>query len=588
MDKKKLFYVSAVVGSFLTGSLILSQKVDAVKAPDEFAVDPKQCYNCHALIKEFHSTGAHKNVNCVNCHSGLHEHLKNVTKRPKTITDLETCGKCHKEQYESFMGHNYRKHLYYDKGDPKSRSPFWETLIRPYAFEIYHAEPRSHKYMLVDHLAADRAYGGRFQYRRGYQDVIQKGPVKAWEILFDAYPEEDPKGPRKVFHPRTAAAAVAMCLLCKTQDHILEWPYMGDPTPKSDINRTTNPVYIAKTYTNNPMNCYTCHDPHAAKPRIVRDALIEALTTRNDTLWHEGYVGRANIKVYGNKEGLGLRGYERKIAILDRYDTNLLCGQCHVEYNCGVLFDYEKSEYGKPPVPVDFATDRRSNHFPFIPIAKTDRYRIIEPTGMKHIEKYKYFDFVHYVTGAKLWKIQHPEVEVYYFSEHAKIGATCIDCHTDKGQAGFAKISSGDKIVKSEKKFTSHFHASPRDFNWRPCLKCHTDWTPKDAEYVVESVKAHVKGKMRKAEVWLRELVQTFQRAKDWGVDEATLNKARKLHEEAHMYWEWWTAENSDGFHNPRHALVTLARSVQASWEAIDLLNKAIAEKRAKLEGAKK
>jgi len=590
MGKKKLYYVSALCASLVAGGFIFSQKAEAVKSPEEAPVDPKNCYSCHGLIKDFHTKGAHKNVNCVNCHTGVGTHLKDVTKRPATVTDHEACGKCHKEQYESFLGHNYRKHAFYDKGDPKSRSPFWETLIRPYAFEIYHAEPRSHKYMLLDHLAADRAYGGRFQYKRGFQDVVIKGPVKAWDILYDAFPEEDPKGPKKFFVPRTWPAAVAMCLLCKTQDHILAWPYMGDPTPKSDINRTTNPAYIAKQYLNNGFNCFLCHDPHSAEPRIVRDALIEALTTRNDTLWHEGYPNKANFKVYGNKEGLGLRGFERKIAILDRYDPNLQCGQCHVEYNCGALHDYEKSEYGKPPVPVDFATDRRSNHFPFVTLAKIDpkSLKITEPTFMNHLAKYKFFDFVHWATGAKLWKAQHPEVETYYNSPHAMIGATCVDCHTDKGIAGFAKRSSGDKIAKSEKKFTSHFHASPRDFNWSPCLKCHTDWTPKDAEYAVESVKNYIRHHMRKAEIWLRELVQTFQRAKDWGVDAETLNKARKLHEEAHMYWEWWTAENSDGFHNPKLAKATLARSVQLSWEAIDLLNKAIAEKRAKMETAKK
>ena len=86
---------------------------------------------------------------------------------------------------------------------------------------------------------------------------------------------------------------------------------------------------------------------------------------------------------------------------------------------------------------------------------------------------------------------------------------------------------------------------------------------------------------MRKAEVWLRELVSRFQTAKDVGVDVKTLNEVRKIHEDAHMYWEWWTGENSDGFHNIENAKVTLARSVVLSWKGLDILNKAIAAKMA-------
>jgi len=36
----------------------------------------------------------------------------------------------------------------------------------------------------------------------------------------------------------------------------------------------------------------------------------------------------------GRVKELGQRGFTRKIAILDKYDTKLQCGQCHVEYNC--------------------------------------------------------------------------------------------------------------------------------------------------------------------------------------------------------------------------------------------------------------
>ena len=70
----------------------------------------------------------------------------------------------------------------------------------------------------------------------------------------------------------------------------------------------------------------------AAKPRIVRDALIQALTRpEKDTLWHQDKSG-AKITV----KDLGVRGHTRKIALLDKYtDKNMhdivayLCTNCH-------------------------------------------------------------------------------------------------------------------------------------------------------------------------------------------------------------------------------------------------------------------
>ncbi|MBI5908619.1 MAG: ammonia-forming cytochrome c nitrite reductase subunit c552, partial [Betaproteobacteria bacterium] len=46
------------------------------------------------------------------------------------------------------------------------------------------------------------------------------------------------------------------------------------------------------------------------------------------------------------------------IALLDRYDTKLQCGQCHVEYNCNPGTDTTTgAQIGM--------ADQRTNHFPF-------------------------------------------------------------------------------------------------------------------------------------------------------------------------------------------------------------------------------
>ena len=42
------------------------------------------------------------------------------------------------------------------------------------------------------------------------------------------------------------------------------------------------------------------------------------------------------------------------------------------------------------------------------------------------------------------------------------------------------------------------------------------------------------------------------------------------------MLWEYWTAENSDGFHNPSLARESLTGSISASRAGVKLLNDAM------------
>jgi formate-dependent nitrite reductase cytochrome c552 subunit len=86
---------------------------------------------------------------------------------------------------------------------------------------------------------------------------------------------------------------------------------------------------------------------------------------------------------------------------------------------------------------------------------------------------------------------------------------------------------------------------------------------------------------MRKAEFSLGQLIDTYLLARDLGVGEDVLKEARTEHDRAHILWEWWTAENSDGFHNPEAARQSLAESMNASQKGIEILNKAITQKAA-------
>jgi formate-dependent nitrite reductase cytochrome c552 subunit len=60
------------------------------------------------------------------------------------------------------------------------------------------------------------------------------------------------------------------------------------------------------------------------------------------------------------------------------------------------------------------------------------------------------------------------------------------------------------------------------------------------------------------------------------GVVESVLTQAREKHEEAHVLWEYWTAENSDGFHNPDLDRESLTGSISASKAGVKILRDAM------------
>ncbi|MBI5641522.1 MAG: ammonia-forming cytochrome c nitrite reductase subunit c552 [Nitrospirae bacterium] len=514
----------------------------------EKAVNVETCYGCHSQIKELHRMGKHSKVNCAGCHKGLDKHIKSPGPDSRPMTDMswEACGQCHKEQFNSFMKEAYHRPARDEKSQLTNRAPnpFWDKLMAGHGFTKEHNLTRSHNWMLIDHLIIDRGYGGRFQGKNGWQYIFDKG--KAWDVLVDKYPDSKE---HKAFIPQSAAAANPVCLQCKTQDQILKWSYMGDKVEgKTTWDRTSNVVEFVKDLQHG-LNCFTCHDPHAAKPRIVRDGLIEALTRSDaDTLWHKD-PKRTGIKVID----MGLRGFKRKIALLDKYDTRLQCGQCHVEYNCNPGTDPKTGEAVK-------MTDKRTNHFPY-----KDVFGLYD----HYVNKVSFLDFKHGLTGGLLWKAQHPEAESYYNSKHAKAGAGCDSCHTPKMKD------------KKGKMYTSHFAVTPRVQLKETCLKCHPKWTEEQARYAIDSVKAHIKGKMRKAEFHLSALIDKIVEGKKAGLDAETVKQAQDQHLKAHILWEYWTAENSDGFHNPDMARESLTKSVDESMKGIKIINDAIAAKTA-------
>ncbi|HEY5975373.1 MAG TPA: ammonia-forming cytochrome c nitrite reductase subunit c552, partial [Geobacteraceae bacterium] len=380
---------------------------------------------------------------------------------------------------------------------------------------------------VTDQFIVDRFQGGRFQYKAGWTGVDATG--KTWDILTDT---------GKTL-PETAKAGNPTCIQCKTSDHVLKWKFMGDKDPKAKWDRTSDIVAVAKD-TNNPVGCIHCHDPHGTQPRVVRDALIQAIDKdRKGNIFAKN--GATDLKV------VDFRGF-RKIGVMSKTDSRMMCAQCHVEYNCNAGSQWSDGK----PVKYD---DGRTNHFPLKNSLQL----------LKHYKELDFFDFKHAVTGARLIKFQHPEAETYAGSIHDKAGVQCHQCHMPKQKA------------KNGKQFSAHNVVRPKNHIKESCLGCHPKFTAEQKLYQIDAIQNYTKGKMRKAEYWLGQLIDTYAAAQRAGVVEDVLKQAREKHEEAHALWEYWTAENSDGFHNPELARESLTGSISASKAGVKILNEAMA-----------
>ena len=534
MFKKYFMMASGIFLVILVGSFskVYSKKESLLK-------QDLSCMECHEEIKSLKEGTKHASLSCSRCHSQFEEHLKDPNKKPETNLDLSLCGQCHPSQYETFLQVHLKSKAKVEKSTTTGRSPTFGRLLNPHGFIKEHNEPRSHGFMLIDHMIVDRAYGGRFQLK-SWKEISKGGNL--WERVMDTGKE----------FPQTAKAGNTVCLTCKSTDAVLKWPYMGEPHPSTDLKRGGNAgaIYMAKRYLKQPMGCFHCHDPHGAKPRVVKDALIQAIVDRKEGTYP--YDPEKSKKTRLTKIEFYRNGTPfRAIGLLNRADSIILCAQCHIEYNCNPGFNPKTGA----SIGMD---DPRTNYIPWVNVF--DIQKKYEGIGFK--------DFKHHVTGAPLTKLQHPEVETFWGSTHERKGVECKDCHMPK-----VKDRKG-------KTFTFHGQRSSRYMLKDTCVRCHPSWSQEEAEYQVDAIQNYIRGKMRKAEFWLGQLIETYLRAKDLGVKEEVLKEVWPLHDKAHIHWEWWTAENSDGFHHPQLARESLAQSINASQEAIKLLEKAIDERK--------
>lgn len=280
------------------------------------------------------------------------------------------------------------------------------------------------------------------------------------------------------------------------------------------------------------IGCANCHNPETMELVITSFPLAEALE-RQGKDWRK--ASRNEMR-------------------------SLVCAQCHVEY----YFQEAKHGINKKPVfPWDNGSEERPRGMD--PDQVYEYYNSHGAETQKGFED-KFADWTHPVSKTPMIKVQHPEFETWYDGPHGAAGVACADCHMPYTRS------------EGKKKFSSHTWTSPLkspDGITLTCGQCHADKSP---EYLKErvvytqkktfenllaaqalSVKAHEA--VRLANEWTGERNPAY--------DKLVIN-AKEMVRKGQFYWDFLSAENSVGFHNPAKAMDLATKSMQYSQEAIN------------------
>ncbi len=245
------------------------------------------------------------------------------------------------------------------------------------------------------------------------------------------------------------------------------------------------------------------------------------------------------------KEQLAMNGQEFE-QLSRNEQRSLACAQCHVEY----YFTHPSNGVAAKPV------------FPWANgYDPEDMYEYYKSHGPNNGQ---FADFVHAASGVPIIKAQHPEYETWINGVHGAAGVSCADCHMP-----YEKIEG--------KKISSHWWTSPlKDPNLSACRQCHTDKTATYLKARVEDTQKKTFDQLLKAQEESVRAHEAVRLARNYtGIRNADyenlLAQAIELTRKGQFFWDYISAENSVGFHNPTKALNTLMSSYEYSSKAVQL-----------------
>jgi len=417
-------------------------------------------------------------------------------------------------------------------------SPWLKRLFAGYAFSIDYREARGHAYMLYDQGVTERVTKRKQSgaclhchasvtaaYRRvGLEDMGKPADAKALGASLNM--EAVIRGFELV---STKPYAEVYDIVAATPDGTPDEnePMFPEP-PKGGFDAEQAPESHASMGEAHPVSCIDCHDPKTMAIRVTRPGFvlgIAALAESDDPVPHMPSIEKW-------RRGDRAKPYDPNAEATRQEMRSFVCGQCHVEYYCA---------------------NKMTLTFPWGNGLK-----------MEHLEQFweelkfpdgsPFYDYKHGETGALIYKVQHPEFELWSQGVHARSGVSCSDCHMPYERQGAMKISS-------------HNVQSPMKNINNACQTCH-NVPESELREKVETIQHRTIAMMERAATAMTDMLDAIREAQAAGVTNEQLKQVFKLQSKAMWRLDYISSENSKGFHAGQEAARILGESIDYSRQA--------------------
>ena len=420
--------------------------------------------------------------------------------------------------------------------------PWLKRLYAGYAFSIDYREARGHAYMLYDQGVTERVtkkpQAGACLHCHGSTTVLyRKVGLEAMDKPADdeALAEDfDMQAVQKGFEEvSTKTYAEVLALLKQMPDGT---PNENEPVfPQAPAGGFEGEMAGEKVPEDHPdlgeahpVTCIDCHDPKTMQIRVTRPGFMNGiadLAAGEAPVPHLPSIDRWRR---GNRK----QPYNPNTDASRQEMRSFVCGQCHVEYYCA---------------------NKMTLTFPWKNGLKAeDLEKTWEETEFP--DGTEFYDYKHGETGALVYKVQHPEFELWSQGIHARSGVSCSDCHMPYERVGAMKVSN-------------HHVRSPLENLNAACQNCHSH-SESELKNRIEVIQENNLALLDRAAGALTDMLDSILEAKAAGADEESLQAMFELQRKAMWRLDYISSENSRGFHADQEAARILAESIDYSRQA--------------------
>ncbi|MDX1606333.1 MAG: ammonia-forming cytochrome c nitrite reductase subunit c552 [Candidatus Competibacterales bacterium] len=468
-----------------------------------------------------------------------------VVEVDEITTDPEPWGKNWPRQFDSWKSTAGDEFYGGSSAMPASKldaHPWLRRLYAGYAFSIDYREARGHAYMLYDQGVTERVtkkpqagaclhchasttvlyrsvglqamgveatpekLAADFNMpavRRGFEELSTLPYREVLEMLY-ASPDGTPGENEPVFPPPPAGG--------------FSGEFAGEALPEGH-------ALIGEAH---PVTCIDCHEPSDMTIRVTRPGFMQGIAELAASDAEVPHL--PSIRQW--RRGSRSEPYDPNRDATRQEMRSFTCGQCHVEYYCAT---------------------RATLTFPWgngLRAEDLEQYweELTFPDGSD------FFDYQHGETGAKVFKVQHPEFELWSQGIHARSGVSCADCHMPYEREGAMKVSN-------------HNVQSPMEFVNSACQTCH-NVAEDELRARVEAIQSRTVAMTERAGAAMTEMLDAIMEAKAAGASPEDLAPVFDLQRKAMWRLDYISSENSKGFHADQESVRILAESIDFSRQA--------------------